>query len=229
MANIEKYLPTRFYSIKEFYDYCIAWNPEFDKIYQDQAKWRKNVFPDQADIDGIRLWEKVFGITPESSATLEDRRFKILTELQKRTPYTWNQLHKMLDALCGEGHYELKKGYFTLMLYLSMDTQSKLKSVMNMLQDIVPMHILIDVTQLLYYNFNIDVLSYTNNTASLTILPYQARNTTAEVKGITAAAQTQNGHLTILPYQERATTTAACYQSCSGAYINANLVINIRS
>lgn len=227
-AKLEDRLPIRFYSIQEFYDFCIAWNPEFDKLYQDQEKWRKNVFQDQADIDGIRMWEKVLSITPEATDTLEDRRFRIISDLQKRTPYTWNQLHKMLNALCGEGNYELKKGYFTLMLYLSMNSQSKLNSVIRMLQDVVPMHILLEITQLLEYNFKADILAFNKEYADLEIVPYQERET-AERADIELFSYNSNKlKLEILPYQERESKTAIGAFEAFGVIYSLNLVINKR-
>lgn len=195
----EDKLPARFQSINEFYDFCIAQNPEFENAEAIRDKGLNNVFPQDIDIDGAKLWETALGITPNASDTLEDRKFRILTVLQQRTPYTWAQLHKMMEALCGKDGYELKKGYFTLMVYLAMESVSQLKSVLRMLEEVVPMHIVLDITQLLNYQFNIDIFSYLRNNGEITILPYQQREGAFSIRPKTVALPVMLGRLIIKP------------------------------
>lgn len=142
----ENYLPSRLSVINEFHDFCVANDPEFDNAGERLAKGLNNRFPDTADIDGVKRWEGILGITPNASDTLEDRRFRILTYFQKRTPYTWPVLHRMMAFLCGEDNYSLEKEEdFILKASISLNSESKLKSVIRMLEEVVPMHILIDL------------------------------------------------------------------------------------
>ena len=158
-----------------------------------------NRFQDTADIDGVRIWERILNITPNTSDTLEDRRFRIISVLQKRTPYTWAQLHKMMEALCGKDGYELKKGYFVLMVHLAMESQSQLKSVIQMLRDVIPMHILLDITQMLYYNFGETIYSWNKNKIQIEILPFQVRSyENTQIMPI-GCFSTQYKHIKILP------------------------------
>lgn len=196
----EEHLPRRFKTIKEFYDFCMAQDPEFENAEAIKNKGLNNVFPKDVDIDGARMWETALGITPNANDTLEDRKFRILTVLQQRTPYTWAQLHRMMEALCGKDGYEIKKGYFTLMVYIAMESVSQLRSVLRMLEDVVPMHILLDITQLLNYAFNVDIYSYVKNTGELTILPYQERAGTYEVRQKVIHLPIVEGKLIIKPY-----------------------------
>lgn len=221
----EDYLPARFKNIKEFYDFCIAQDPEFDNAQAIREKGINNTFPQDVDIDGAKMWETALGIKPNASDTLEDRRFRILTKLQQRTPYTWAQLHKMMKALCGEDGYELKKGYFTLMVYLAMDSQSKLKSVLRMLEDVVPMHILLEITQLLEYHFEIGILSYTRKNPNIVILPYQQRKfeDVSELQVLSGNRRTIK--LKILPYQQRKLENVLELQALSGNSKNLELKI----
>lgn len=221
----EDYLPTRFKSIKEFYDFCIANDPEFENAQEIKDKALNNRFQDTADIDGVKIWERILNITPNTSDTLEDRRFRIISILQKRTPYTWAQLHKMMEALCGKDGYKLQKGYFVLMVYLAMDSQSKLKSVLQMLRDVVPMHILLEITQLLEYNFNVDIFSWTVNNPSLKILPYQQRSYTQSVDAEIASISTQEKKIQILPFQPRFFENETAYESASAVVIKGSLKI----
>lgn len=199
----EDYLPSRFHSIDEFYDFCMANDPEFDNASEIKEKWLNNRYQDTADEDGIKIWEKILKITPNKSDTLADRRFRVISCLQKRTPYTWSQLHKMMAALCGEDGYELKKGFFVLMVHIAMESQSQLRSVIQMLRDVVPMHILLEIIQQLYYNFNETIYSWKKNETDLTILPYQDRKFNNTVEANIYSYPRENAKVEILPYQKR--------------------------
>lgn len=199
----EDYLPSRFRTIQEFYDFCMANDPEFDNAQEIREKWLNNRFPDSADVDGIKVWEKILQITPNASDTLADRRFRVISCLQKRTPYTWSQLHRMMAALCGEEGYELKKGFFVLMVHVAMESQSQLQSVVQMLRDVIPMHILLEIVQELYYNFNETIYSWSKNESDLTILPFQDRKFEKTVESKIYGYQRKNADLDILPYQPR--------------------------
>lgn len=143
----EEYLPNRFHAIKEFYDFNVANDPEFENAEEIITKNLNNRFPDTADLDGIKIWEKILNIIPEPEDSIEDRRFRITTVFQKRIPYTWSQLHKMMRSICGDEAFELKRTKpFVLEVNLTMDSASKLKSVIQMLEEVVPMHIQINVS-----------------------------------------------------------------------------------
>lgn len=147
MANIEKYLPIKFEEIEEFKNLCLAENPEFEKMEIDRNKWLNNKFPTKADLDGIKIFEKILDITPKSFDSLEDRRFRVLSKLNERLPYTWIQLHRMVAAICGWNGYVMTLEDFILMVYLSLDNMNKTQAVLNMLRDVLPMNICIDIEE----------------------------------------------------------------------------------
>lgn len=142
----EELLPSRFQSIQEFWDFCVANDPEFDSAEEQITSGINNKFPQSADINGVRAWEEILNIIPNTSDTLEDRRFRIITKLQSRTPYNWSTLHQMLETICGKDGYEcVRKAPFVLGVALPIDSASKLNSVMTLLEEVVPMHIFLDV------------------------------------------------------------------------------------
>ena len=202
MANIEQYLPGRMAQIKEFMDLCLAENPEFDDMEAVRKKWLNNKFPTQADEDGIAMFEKILDLHPSDSDTLEDRRFRVLTKLNERLPYTWIQLHRMMAALCGWDGYELKLEHFVLTVYLAMDSRSKLNSVIDMLRDVIPMHILIDIEQAVELFLKVPVYSYSTDIVDIEIVPYQKKNAVFDSKaGIFSGAQSLVD-ITVVPHQK---------------------------
>lgn len=182
MANIEKHLPYRFAKIEEFVELCKAENPEFENMEAIREKWLANKFPTEADLDGIKIWETILDITPGEHASIEDRRFNILTKLNARLPYTWAQLHRMMAAICGKEGYELELKDFVLMVYLSMDSSSKLYAVYDMLIEVLPMNILIDIEQHLEQIAHMKSRSYNLNNLYIQIVPYQIREKRLDVE-----------------------------------------------
>lgn len=173
MAHIENYLPYRLAQITEFKDLCLAENPEFDGMDQVREKWLKNKFPTEADLDGIKIFEKILDLHPADTDTVEDRRFKVLSNLNERLPYSWIQLHRMLAAICGWDGYELKLEHFILTVYLAMDSHSKLNSVISMLQNVLPMHLLINIEQAIDAFTRFYIRSYSINNLEIEIDPLE--------------------------------------------------------
>ena len=173
MANIEKYLPGRFSQIEEFMSMCLSQNPEFENMEEIREKWLKNKFPTEADLDGIKIFEKILDIQPGANDSLEDRRFNVLTRLNQKLPYTWIQLHRMMAALCGWEGYELKLEDFILTVYLAMDSQPKLHAVIDLLADVLPMHILINIIQAINWVTEVKARAYTIEDMNVDIVPYQ--------------------------------------------------------
>lgn len=60
----------------------------------------KNVIDDNFINDstesGVESWERILNIVPQAYDTLNDRKFRILTRLNERLPYTYREVEKRL-------------------------------------------------------------------------------------------------------------------------------------
>lgn len=202
MANIEKYLPSRFQDIEEFMSLCLAEDPEFDNMAKIRVKWLNNKFPREADLDGIKIFEKILELKPLDTDTIEDRRERIIAKLNARLPYTWIQLHRMMAAICGWEGYTLHLEDFVLLVYLSLENNDKIRFVIDLLYEVLPMHIMIRIERAIDEYNKIAIRSYSKNLGTAKILPYQKRNLNVNVVSNTATA-TQALHLMeIRPFNE---------------------------
>ena len=202
MANIEKYLPSRFQDIEEFMSLCLAEDPEFDNMAKIRVKWLNNKFPREADLDGIKIFEKILELKPLDTDTIEDRRERIIAKLNARLPYTWIQLHRMMAAICGWEGYTLHLEDFVLLVYLSLENNDKIRFVIDLLYEVLPMHIMIRIERAIDEYNKIAIRSYSKNIGKAKILPYQKRNLNVNVVSNTATA-TQALHLMeIRPFNE---------------------------
>ena len=99
------YLPYVVRDYAEFKGISEAEQPEFESAWDSSDDLLNNQFISTAGNLGLSRWEKILGITPKGTDTLEDRRFRILTRLNEELPYTLPQLRNILETLCGSGNY----------------------------------------------------------------------------------------------------------------------------
>jgi hypothetical protein len=102
------YLPEVLRNFREFEKTFESEEPEFEKLQNELSKVLKDLFVEDATERGVKRWEKLLKIVPKPSETLEDRKFKILSKLIKKLPYTRRRLEQLLEVLCGENGYLLE-------------------------------------------------------------------------------------------------------------------------
>ena len=105
--RLVEYLPPFIQNFKEMHEIMETEQKEFETAWESA----ENALADQAiltaTINGIKRWEKIFGITPKATETLEERRFRVISKLNEQPPYTFEALKNFLNVLLGEGGYTL--------------------------------------------------------------------------------------------------------------------------
>ena len=96
--------------------------------------------------DRVRLIEEELGISPLPTDTIEDRRFRIMARINDAPPYNEYYIRKKLTALLGEDGYEMSIENKNLTCTLSLMRKSNLVAVLDMLEELVSLDILINVT-----------------------------------------------------------------------------------
>lgn len=101
---------------------------------------------------GIAHREKILGINPRDTDSIEDRRLEVLLRWYDSPLYTETVLRQKLDAALGENQYVLQIDLDTKTVSCLVElTKRKMqKSVIDMLDQMVPLDYLISVT--LRYN-----------------------------------------------------------------------------
>lgn len=95
---------------------------------------------------GVSRWEKLLEITPKATATLDERKFTILTMLNERIPFTITTLKEKLKTLCGgEENYsvELLPNEYHLNVLIAVAIESMYDDVQKFLRRIVPANLTI--------------------------------------------------------------------------------------
>lgn len=125
-----------------------------------------NALNDQFVIDateyGVGRWEKILGIIPKATESLDARKFRILTRLNEQLPYTMRTLKQQLEALCGKDGYsiELYNDVYTIEVKVNLIAKSNFDDVDALLQRVIPANMIIDLG--LMYNQHSTLKQFTH-------------------------------------------------------------------
>lgn len=154
--NLIQRLPPVLQDKKEYIHICQTQNKEFVFLLDKINDCLKDRFLHELTLNGIKRWEKIMKITPKTSETLEDRRFRIINRYLNKLPYTMTSLKQILNTLCGENGYTIDYDIdtFTLKIRLNLTVKNQLDEVKRTLKHIVPTNIVQDI-DLLYNTWGI--------------------------------------------------------------------------
>lgn len=104
-VDLVSYLPPFMAEYKEINAALTAENPEFGLLWQAADRTLKNEFIATADEYGISRFEKILGIYPADTDSIEDRRMKVQNKWFHATPYTIRMLAAKMAELLGGAPY----------------------------------------------------------------------------------------------------------------------------
>lgn len=133
--------------IKQIYDINEMQGDTLDQTVE-QIDSDMNI--DEMDASTVERWETILKIVPARSDTLDVRRFQIKTKITDSMPYTYRALERKLDDMCA-GAYDIVIDRInqSIKVNLGLASQKKINDVMNMLEEMVPLDMIID-TSVLY-------------------------------------------------------------------------------
>lgn len=133
--------------IKQIYDIN---EMQGDTLDQTVEQIDSDMNLDEMDASTVERWETILKIVPARSDTLDVRRFRIKTKITDSMPYTYRALERKLDDMCA-GAYDIVIDRInqSIKVNLGLASQKKINDVMNMLEEMVPLDMIID-TSVLY-------------------------------------------------------------------------------
>ena len=146
------YLPPFMQQVEEIKKIMNISPPEIEKINENIQNILKDFFVMDASEQGVKTYEKILKITPKLTDTLDKRKYDILSIYNQTLPFTLETLKQRLNALCGENGYIVNICYsdFVLNLTLKLNNIKLLSTVSNMLENIVPVNMVINI----YIDYN---------------------------------------------------------------------------
>ena len=165
-GNMERklidYLPYVIRDYAEFQGIMGSEQPEIEKAWNTTDDLLDNQFIPTAGNMGLSRWEKILGITPKGTDSLEDRRFRILTRINEELPYTLPQLRNILETLCGKGNYsaDVEEGTYQLLVKIGLAAKNNFNDVESLLNRVVPQNMVVTLLQL--YNTHAELGRFTH-------------------------------------------------------------------
>lgn len=149
--DLSEYLPDVLKNVTEMQAIMQTETPVVQAIWNVCEDCMNDQFISEATENGIARREKMIGITPYATDTLEDRRFRLLSRYNENTPYTRKSLINMLETLCGKDGYSLTfiTSEFTVKVKVALTVKKQADSVRELLERILPYNMVFSV-ELLY-------------------------------------------------------------------------------
>ena len=188
--NLIEYLP---HLIRDVREYKAILNDAEQMEMVDGWQSIDNALNDQFIIDatenGVERWEKILGIVPQATLTLDERKFAIAVRINEQLPFTLTFLNEQLKTLCGENGFSisLDNNLYSLFVQVALKAKSNYDSVRFLLERVVPANLIINLS--LKYNQHKTLADYTHRELK-EYTNYQLRN--EELKNVLSPVLADN-------------------------------------
>ena len=147
VVDLLSYLPPVLQELEEFKQIMNTESEEFNLLIKEYQNLLSDQFVHEATENGLSRWEKILGINPKPTDTLESRRWEILNRLNIKIPYTWTMLKNKLYALYGDSYtIKLISDTYTIQIRVPQElSDSEIRSTYTMLEVIIPANMIIDI------------------------------------------------------------------------------------
>lgn len=133
-----------------------------DMVDKNLEELDNNITILTSEVSGIARREKILGIQPPDTASLEDRRLEVLMRWYDTPLYTETTLRNKLDSVLGKGNYVLTIDLDKKLVECQIELTRRLmfKSVQELFEQMVPLDYLLSVV--LRYNQHITIGRFTH-------------------------------------------------------------------
>ena len=143
--HLLNYLPPVLREVLEFQVINGANEPEISLAWDAITRVLANQFLEDADEDGVAVWEQELRIRPKGTDTLEARKVRIKSMWNLELPYTIIWLRQWLAAVAEGLPYEAKvRDGYTLDILTQWDKDGQVESIKNILEHTVPANMVIN-------------------------------------------------------------------------------------
>lgn len=152
-TNLISYLPQFVQEYREIKQVMIGETPEIQILEDETEIMKNNQFILSCNEVGIRRFEILLGITPNSDDTLDARISRVITRWNDSIPYTFRGLIDRLNIMCGEGNYTLLPNFneYELELVVCLPLSGQVEELDYMLSYMIPANIKVISNNLLHH------------------------------------------------------------------------------
>lgn len=157
MEDIIIRYPLYLQEFEEFQELSRLLSPELRKFYEEIKRVSDDRFTKTMSLQAILRWEGILDLTPLAADSLDDRRFRIRVKLDEMLPFTETWLRNQLTSLLGADGFTLLINPIgeSIDVKVAVANRSNYDTVANFLERVVPLQMIITLTQL--YNTYLDI------------------------------------------------------------------------
>ena len=152
------YLPPFVQEFQEIKKIMEVEQPEIDNLWESCGNALNDQFVLYATENGVRRWEKIMGIAPKDTDTIDERKFRILSKMNQELPYTLYKLKEALTTLCGANNFSinLQPEIYHIEVKLALSNANNYQDIVNLLKKMIPANLTQHVQIMYngYKNFN---------------------------------------------------------------------------
>lgn len=139
--------PEQLREMPEFRSLERAANRQIKKVDARIDEMRDNILISTARESGIADREKILGIVPLETDTLEERRYRVTLRWYDTYPYTEADLRERLDRLCGKENYRINidKKNNALACMVPIESQKLVRETWDLLDEILSLNVALQV------------------------------------------------------------------------------------
>lgn len=138
------YLPPVLREVLEFQTINRANEPEISLAWDALTRVLANQFLEDADEDGVAIWEKELRLYPKDTDTLEARKVRIHAKWNLELPYTLPWLRRWLSSISEGLPFETFTQDYILHILTEWDRDGQVDSIKNILEHTVPTNMVIN-------------------------------------------------------------------------------------
>lgn len=173
--HLLNYLPPVLREVLEFQIINGANEPEISLAWDAITRVLANQFLEDADEDGVAVWEQELRLFPKDTDTLEARKARIKAKWNLELPYTLRWLKNWLAGLCGPNGHSVSLQDYTLDIQLDYtvlpEADRLAGEILDMLLTVRPENIHILMTALLQSTGGVRLGAYTERSLHMDLWP----------------------------------------------------------
>lgn len=200
------YLPPVLREVLEFQTINRANEPEISLAWDALTRVLANQFLEDADEDGVAIWEQELGIRPKDTDTMEARKARIKAKWNLKLPYTLPWLRNWLAGVCGPEGYDVSLKDYTLDIQLDYttlpDAIQLVDEILDMLLTILPENILILMTSLVQSTGAVHLGAHTERSVYMDLWPLLTNELESTGGVIGAGPMEYHATFEIYPYEQ---------------------------
>lgn len=148
MSKINSYLPKVLQDIIEFQIVNSDLDVELGLLENYIKGVNTETIVQTASIYGIEKWEKILGIIPDDTDSLETRRFRITNILTNKLPYTYRWLRNKLIEITGDSSgwtLNIDNNNYTIVVTLTHMDLDMMAEVQKNLRYAIPANMILEM------------------------------------------------------------------------------------